>query len=67
MVSVKQRFEGVLQWLEQKQVLCLRFEDLVNNREGTLNAMLDEVQKTGYKVPAPREKAVVALTEAIQP
>ena len=67
MVSVKQRYEGVFQWLEQKQVLCLRFEDLVNNREGTLNAMLDEVQKTGYKVPAPREKAVVALTEAIQP
>ncbi|HKY53389.1 MAG TPA: hypothetical protein VJM08_03745, partial [Anaerolineales bacterium] len=32
MVSVKQRYEGVFQWLEQKYVLCIRFEDLVENR-----------------------------------
>ena len=56
MVSVKQRYEGVFQWLEQKNVMCIRFEDLINNRDVTLNAMLDEVEKTGYKIPTPREK-----------
>lgn len=67
MVSVKQRYEGVFQWLETPGVLCLRFEDLINNRDATLHAMLDEVEKTGYKIPTPREKALAVLTEAIQP
>ena len=67
MVSVKQRYEGVFQWLEQKNVLCLRFEDLINNRDATLNAMLDEVEKTGYKIPTPRGKALEILVESIQP
>ena len=67
MVSVKQRYEAVFQWLEQKNVMCLRFEDLINNREDTLNAMLDEVEKTGYKIPTAREKALSVLVEAIEP
>ncbi|MBK9206993.1 MAG: sulfotransferase domain-containing protein [Anaerolineales bacterium] len=67
MVSVKQRYEGVFQWLEQKNVMCLRFEDLINNRDVTLNAMLDEVEKTGYKIPTPRAQALSVLVDAIQP
>ena len=67
MVSVKERYEGVFRWLEQKHVLCLRFEDLINNQDETLNAMLDDVEKTGYKIPTPREKALSILVEAIQP
>ena len=67
MVSVKQRYEGVFQWLEQLGVMCIRFEDLINKRDATLNAMLDEVEKTGYKIPTPREKSLEILVEAIQP
>lgn len=67
MVSVRQRYEGVFQWLEQKNVMCIRFEDLINNRDATLNAMLNEVENTGYKIPTPREKALAILVEAIQP
>ena len=67
MVSVKQRYEGVFQWLGQPGVMCIRFEDLIDRRDITLNAMLDEVEKTGYKIPTPREKALEILVEAIQP
>ena len=67
MVSVKQRYEGVFAWLEQKNTMCLRFEDLINNRDATLLAMLDEVESTGYKIPTPREKALPILVDAIQP
>jgi hypothetical protein len=67
MVNVKQRYDGVFQWLAQKNVMCIRFEDLINNRETTLHAMLDEVEKTGYKIPTPRQKALSILVEAIQP
>ena len=67
MVSVSQRYEGVFQWLEQENVACIRFEDLINDRDATLNSMLDEVEKTGYKIPTPRDKALSILVEAIQP
>jgi hypothetical protein len=67
MVSVKQRYESVFQWLEQPGVLCIRFEDLVDRRDATLNAMLDRVEKTGYKIPTPRDKALAILAAAIQP
>lgn len=67
MVNVKQRYEGVFRWLEQENVMCLRYEDLINHREATLASMLDEVEKTGYKIPTPREDALSILVEAIQP
>jgi len=67
MVSVKHRYEGVFEWLEQPQVMCIRFEDLINNRDATLSAMLDEVEKAGYKIPKLRDKALEILVEAIQP
>lgn len=67
MVSVMQRYEGVFQWLATEGVLCIRFEDLVNQRDATLNAMLDEVEKTGYQIPTPRGKAIEVLSGAIQP
>ncbi len=67
MVNVRQRYEAVLRWLEQPGVLCLRFEDLIHRREETLGRMLDEIEKTGYRLPTPREKAIAILIEAIQP
>jgi len=67
MVSVERRYEGVFEWLKQPQVMCIRFEGLINKRDATLNAMLDEVEKTGYQIPTPREKAIEILIEAIQP
>ncbi|MBM3124045.1 MAG: sulfotransferase domain-containing protein [Chloroflexi bacterium] len=67
MVSVKQRYAGVFEWLSVPRVLCIRFEDLVNDRDATLQAMLDEVEKTGYQIPTSREQALSILTDAIQP
>ena len=67
MVNVKQRFASVFEWLEQPHVMCIRFEDLVNQRDATLSAMLDEVESIGYKIPTPRKEAVAILAGAIQP
>lgn len=67
MVSVKQRYESVFEWLEQKHVLCIRFEDLIDRRVLSLNGMLDEIQRTGYVIPMPRETALKVLIDAIQP
>ena len=67
MVSAKQRYASVFEWLEQPNVMCIRFEDLIHNRAATLEAMLDEVESTGYKISTPREQALAVLTESIQP
>jgi sulfotransferase 6B1 len=67
MVDVRQRYEGVFAWLEQPAVMCVRFEDLLNQREKVLNAMLDQVEKTGYRIPTPREESIRILLETIQP
>jgi len=67
MVSVKQRYDGVFQWLEQSQVLCVRFEELVMNRQATLAAMIDHVKQTGYEMPTPRDQALASLVGAITP
>ncbi len=67
MVSVRQRYEDVFRWLETPGVMCIRFEDLIERREATLQAMLDEVEKSGYRIPTPRDEALRLLMAAIQP
>lgn len=67
MVNVRQRYASVAEWLEQPHVMSVRFEDLINNRDATLHAMLDEVESTGYKIPTPRGTAVSVLAKSIQP
>ena len=67
MVSVKQRYASVFEWLEQQNVMCIRFEDLIHHCDATLDAMLDEVESTGYRIPTPRKRALSVLVKAIQP
>lgn len=47
--------------------MCIRFEDLIDNRDVTLDAMLDEVEGIDYRIPTPREQALAILGESIQP
>jgi len=67
MVSVRERYTGVFKWLEQPSVMCLRFEDLIDHRDVTLNAMLNQIEKTGYIIPTSRGKSLEILMQAIQP
>jgi len=48
-------------------VMCIRFEDLIHQRDAILAVMLDEVESTGYKITMPREKALSILAQAIRP
>ncbi len=65
--SVRQRFEKYLGWLEQPDVLCLRFEDLQTNREAAFNRILDYLGERGWRNQPPREVSLRALHAAIQP
>jgi len=67
MVSVRQRYESVLQWLALPNVLCLRFEDLVERPRPTLARMLDQITIAGYQLSCPRDNALDILGGSIQP
>jgi hypothetical protein len=67
MVDVRQRYVGVFEWLAQPTVMGIRFEDLVDDREVTLGKMLDQIEKTGFHIPTPRNLALDTLVDAIQP
>ncbi len=67
MVNVSQRYAGVFEWLQQENVMCIRFEDLIDHRDATLDAMLDEVESLGYRMPTPRDRGLAVLADAIQP
>ncbi len=61
------RYEKYLPWLAQPGVLCLRFEDLILNREAAFNALLDYLEQRGFQPTLPRAQALAALGRAIEP
>jgi hypothetical protein len=67
MASVRQRYDSIMDWFKQPHVMPIRFEDLVDNRQTTLNAMLNELEKAGFLLPVSRERAIVTLEKSIQP
>jgi hypothetical protein len=67
MVDVRDRYKGVFEWLAQPRVMCIRFEDLIDRRESTLELMLDQIETTGFRIHAPRYQALNTLMQSIQP
>lgn len=67
MVSVRQRYQGVLDWIARRDVLCLRYEDFLEHRAATLGRMLDQVELAGFRIPCPRPQALSILSDSIQP
>lgn len=64
---VKTRYDGYLGWLNQPQVLCLRFEQLIEDRETTFGRLLDYLVERGLVLQTPREGAIVTLRKAVVP
>ena len=52
MVDVRQRYQGVFEWLAQPDVLCLRFEDFLESRETHVGAHAGPGREN--RVPHPR-------------
>lgn len=67
LTPIHRRYEGYLGWLEQPGVLCLRFEDLILNRQASLECLLDYLKMRGYRPETPRPQVVSALETAITP
>ena len=67
LTPVRQRYQGYLGWLEAPQVLSLRFEDLILERDVALGRLIDYLQERGFTAKIPRSEAINVLKEAIAP
>ena len=65
--SIRRRYENYLGWLEQPNVLCLRFEDLITEQELSLNRILDHLSEKGFSPSTSRPEAVAALARSLDP
>ena len=61
------KYEGYLGWLGKPEVLCLRFEDLILDRQKTLNRLLDYLNGRGFRSIHPRPQEIDVLQQAIAP
>lgn len=64
---IRKKYENYLGWLEQPEVLCLRFEDLILQREQTLGRILDYLALRGFTPRMERAQAIAILAQAIVP
>jgi len=63
---INKRFEPYLGWLDHSEVLSLRFEDFIMDRNPTLNRVLDHYIKH-LDLKMPREKMLDILVRSINP
>lgn len=64
---IRAKYENYLAWLGQPWALCLKFEDLILNRDAALGQLLDYLEIRGFKHALPRASALAALAKAIEP
>jgi len=67
LASIRQKYEGYMGWLEQPAVLCLRFEELILQRQATLNRILDYLESRGFVPRLARAESVEILEGSIIP
>jgi len=65
--DIYQRFEPYLGWLDRPEVLCLRFEDFVQEREVALNQVYDHAVGRGFPSSMARSRSIQTLSESIDP
>lgn len=65
--DIRTKYLAYTGWLEQPQVLCIRFEDLILNRETALGGLLDYLEQRGFTPQVDRAQAIPILLEAIKP
>lgn len=64
---ILEKYNSYLGWLEQPAVLCLRFEDLILDRQATLGRLLDYLVLRGFQPKISRDQEIAILEAAIAP
>jgi hypothetical protein len=64
--DIAERFAPYLGWLDQPAVMTIHFEDLIHDRPGTLNRLIDHLLVRA-PLRAPRERILESLETSINP
>jgi hypothetical protein len=62
-----ERYSHYLNWLTTPGVLCLRFEDLILNRDTTLHKILDYLATFNFQPSTSRSETITTLSASIAP
>ena len=65
--SIWERYQPHLKWINTPEVLSVRFEDLILNREAVLANILEYIESFGVIFSIPRPEAIEKLGSAIKP
>lgn len=65
--SIWERYAEHFGWFEREDVLCLKFEDLILNKEKAIGDLLDYLEGFGVEFSVPRPQAIEVLSQSIQP
>jgi hypothetical protein len=64
---VKTKYEAYLGWLDQPNVCCIRFEDLILNRDEVMGVIIDYLASMGFTPSISRAEAIETLKSGIAP
>jgi hypothetical protein len=65
--SVRKKYEAYTGWLAQSDVLCLRFEKLIVDRDEAIGVILDFLSRRGFTPSVPRREAIETMKSAVAP
>ncbi|MFL7891720.1 MAG: sulfotransferase domain-containing protein [Anaerolineales bacterium] len=67
LMSVTDRYDAHLAWLDQPGILCIRFEDLRKDQGTAYLRILKYLESKGYRPSTSTQEAVHIIEEAVQP
>jgi len=65
--NVRERYNSSLGWINQPDIFCLRFEDLILERDVSLARLLGYLEVRGFDLVVPHEQAIDTLKAGIAP
>lgn len=65
--DIRARFEPYLLWLDRREVLALRYEDLLQDAQAQLGRVFDHAMSRGFIYRGARAAAIQTLSQRIKP
>ncbi len=65
--NIRKQYERNLNWLDQSEIVCLKFEDMIHNPQPQIERILDLLVRKNLPITVDRDTAVEIILEAIQP
>jgi len=65
--NIRKRFEPYIAWLDCPEILTIHFEDLINQKEKTLEMVLDHAIQHNFTPVYSQQQAIQILSQSINP